>query len=392
MPTERQLRRLQQDVLRARVDAAPCVTWKGGQARRYRDDLFLMAPLRTYDGTQIIPWDGCTSIALPDLGLRVGPELLHDLGVDPEAAEGPISIRFRRGGERIRPRGASHSRSLKTVLQEMGVPPWLRGRVPLLYEGEILRGVISGRQIYATKVAPGDTMPGNMFLYDLTTHEVRQLTDTLNPEIDRNDLVACTIARFEARDGLTIPGPLYKPIGASADNKVPVMLWIHGGPGGQSRPGYSAEQQFLVNNGIALFAVNNRGSSGYGKSFFAADDRKHGREPLWDCVDAKEYLKTLDWVDPERIGIMGGSYGGYMVLAALAFEPEEFVVGVDIFGVSNWLRTLQSITRRRLAKIAARNGLDGLSMGMSSDFEKAVRFGATHVRVGSAIFGERDYG
>jgi dipeptidyl aminopeptidase/acylaminoacyl peptidase len=188
-----------------------------------------------------------------------------------------------------------------------------------------------------------DTMPGNLFLYNIETGDLKQLTDTVNPEFDLNDLVASEVVRFTARDGMTIPGPLYKPIGASADNKVPVLLSIHGGPGGQSRAGYSASRQFLLNHGYAIFAVNNRGSSGYGKTFFAADDQKHGREPLWDCVDAKEYLKTLDWVDPDRIGIMGGSYGGYMVLAALAFEPEEFAVGVDIFGVSNWVRTLKSI-------------------------------------------------
>ena len=88
---------------------------------------------------------------------------------------------------------------------------------------------------------------------------------------------------------------------------------------------------------------NNRGSSGYGKTFFQADDRKHGREPLWDCVSAKTYLASQPWVDPERIGIMGGSYGGYMVLAALAFRPEVFAVGVDLFGVANWFRTLASI-------------------------------------------------
>ncbi|MFN2511454.1 MAG: alpha/beta hydrolase family protein [Pyrinomonadaceae bacterium] len=89
--------------------------------------------------------------------------------------------------------------------------------------------------------------------------------------------------------------------------------------------------------------MNNRGSSGYGKTFFTADDRKHGREPLWDVIEAKKYLRSTGWVDEQKIGIMGGSYGGYMVLAALAFKPEEFAVGVDIFGVSNWVRTLQSI-------------------------------------------------
>jgi dipeptidyl aminopeptidase/acylaminoacyl peptidase len=215
--------------------------------------------------------------------------------------------------------------------------------LPALPEGTISGVAFSNSERLMKFTLSSDTMPGNLFLFNLETGELKQLTDTLNPEINPDDLVESEVVRFTARDGLTIPGPLYKPIGASADNKVPVLLSIHGGPGGQSRPGYRASRQFLLNHGYALFAVNNRGSSGYGKTFLAADDRKHGREPLWDCVDAKEYLKTLDWVDQDRIGIMGGSYGGYMVLAALAFEPEEFAVGVNIFGVSNWIRTLKSI-------------------------------------------------
>lgn len=212
-----------------------------------------------------------------------------------------------------------------------------------LPEGTVSRIAFSHSEKLMKLTVSGDTMPGNMFLFNLDTGVFRQLTDNLNPEIDPDDLVASTVTRFPARDGMIIPGPLYKPIGASTENKVPVMLWIHGGPGGQSRAGYHGEKQFLLNHGYALFAVNNRGSSGYGKSFYAADDRRHGREPLWDCVDAKEYLKTLDWVDPDRIGIMGGSYGGYMTLAALAFEPEEFTCGVDIFGVANWVLTLENI-------------------------------------------------
>ena len=185
--------------------------------------------------------------------------------------------------------------------------------------------------------------PSNLYLYNLETKELKQLTDNLNPEIDKSHLVTSELVRFEARDGMTIPGYLYKPVEAGPDNKVPALLWIHGGPGGQSLPRYNAELQFLVNHGYAIFAVNNRGSSGYGKTFFQADDGKHGREPLWDCVDAKDWLKGKDWIDPDKIGILGGSYGGYMVLAALAFQPEEFEVGVDLFGVSNWVRTLESI-------------------------------------------------
>jgi dipeptidyl aminopeptidase/acylaminoacyl peptidase len=118
---------------------------------------------------------------------------------------------------------------------------------------------------------------------------------------------------------------------------------VHGGPGGQARRGYKYSAQFLANHGYVVLDINNRGSSGYGKTFFTADDRKHGREPLWDCVEAKKYLSSLPYVDGSRVAIMGGSYGGYMVAAALAFQPDVFDAGVDIFGVTNWVRTLQSI-------------------------------------------------
>lgn len=95
--------------------------------------------------------------------------------------------------------------------------------------------------------------------------------------------------------------------------------------------------------GYAVLGINNRGSSGYGKTFFHADDLRHGDVDLQDCVYGRRYLAALSWVAPDRIGIMGGSYGGYMVAAALAFVPTEFAVGVDVFGVTNWVRTLESI-------------------------------------------------
>jgi dipeptidyl aminopeptidase/acylaminoacyl peptidase len=165
----------------------------------------------------------------------------------------------------------------------------------------------------------------------------------MNPQIDSADLVESKVIRYKSFDGLDIPSILYKPHQATATKKAPALLWIHGGPGGQTRTGYSGVIQYLVNHGYVILGVNNRGSSGYGKTFFTADDQKHGREPLWDCVEAKKYLASLGYVDTSKIGIIGGSYGGYMVLAALAFKPDEFVVGVDLFGVSNWVRTLESI-------------------------------------------------
>ena len=189
----------------------------------------------------------------------------------------------------------------------------------------------------------GDRSPSNLYVYDFTTHRATKLTNSLNPEINADDLVESQVIRYKSFDGMEIPSILYKPKLASAQRKVPAILLIHGGPGGQTRVGYSALSQYLVNHGYLVLGVNNRGSSGYGKTFYTADDAKHGREPLWDCVEAKKYLMTLDYVDQNKIGIMGGSYGGYMVLAALAFKPQEFAVGVDLFGVSNWVRTLQSI-------------------------------------------------
>jgi dipeptidyl aminopeptidase/acylaminoacyl peptidase len=101
--------------------------------------------------------------------------------------------------------------------------------------------------------------------------------------------------------------------------------------------------QHLVNNGYAVYAINNRGSSGYGKTFFHMDDKRHGDVDLKDVVASKAFLQGMDWIDDDRIGIMGGSYGGYMVAAALAFAPQVFDVGVNIFGVTNWVRTLNSI-------------------------------------------------
>jgi len=94
-----------------------------------------------------------------------------------------------------------------------------------------------------------------------------------------------------------------------------------------------------------VLGINNCGSSGYGKTFFTADDKKHGHEPLEDCVAARKYLQSLPYVDPDRIGILGGSYGGYMTLAALTLQPDAFAVGVDLFGISNWVRTLESIPK-----------------------------------------------
>ena len=192
-------------------------------------------------------------------------------------------------------------------------------------------------------IVNADDSPSNVWHIDLTAGEATPLTDALNPSIDPEHQVRSEIVRYSSFDGLKIPAVLYKPHGASAANPAPALVWVHGGPGGQTRTGYSATIQHLVNHGYAVLGANNRGSSGYGKTFFHLDDRRHGEEDLQDIVWGRKYLESLDWVDGEKIGVIGGSYGGYMVAAALAFEPEVFDVGIDIFGVTNWVRTLESI-------------------------------------------------
>jgi dipeptidyl aminopeptidase/acylaminoacyl peptidase len=185
--------------------------------------------------------------------------------------------------------------------------------------------------------------PANLYVFDRASGKTRQLTQSLNPAIDPAHLVEPQVVRFKSYDGVEVPGLLYKPHGASAANKVPALVWVHGGPGGQSRVGYNGLLQYLTNHGYAVYAINNRGSSGYGKTFFQMDNRKHGDADLGDCIASKKMLTGTGWVDPGRIGIIGGSYGGFMVLAALAFRPQEFAVGVDLYGVSNWKRTMESI-------------------------------------------------
>jgi len=216
-------------------------------------------------------------------------------------------------------------------------------KLPDLPEGVITSVGISRSEKLMRFYVNGSTSPDNLYVYNLDNGGYRRLTDTMNPEIDRNDLVEAEVVRYQSFDGLEIPAIFYKPKVAGEDNRVPGLIWVHGGPGGQSRVGYSSVIQYLANHGYAVLAVNNRGSSGYGKKFMKLDDKRHGEDDLADCIEGKRFLVETGLVDPGKIGIIGGSYGGYMVLAAMSFAPDEFAAGVDIFGVSNWLRTLRNI-------------------------------------------------
>jgi dipeptidyl aminopeptidase/acylaminoacyl peptidase len=245
--------------------------------------------------------------------------------------------------ENGRYRVSATNEDARTVLTVLDTQSGEALELPRLPAGDITGVVFSPSETKMAFYITTDRAPANLYALDLAGGQPTQLTSTLNAAIDAEQLVDGQVVRYKSFDDAEIPAILYQPRQASATSKAPALVWVHGGPGGQSRLGYSATIQHLVNHGYAVLAVNNRGSSGYGKSFFHQDDRKHGEVDLQDCVWARKYLAGLDWVDGGRVGIIGGSYGGYMVLAALAFEPEAFDLGIDIFGVSNWLRTLESI-------------------------------------------------
>jgi dipeptidyl aminopeptidase/acylaminoacyl peptidase len=214
---------------------------------------------------------------------------------------------------------------------------------PEIKDGNVLGVDISESEKNLLLTVGSSTSPENLYVYNLDNKNLKQLTSTLNKEIDQNDLVKAEVVRYKSFDGIEIPAIYYKPLQATVDKKAAALVYVHGGPGGQSRVGFSNSIQFFVNHGYAVLAVNNRGSSGYGKTFYKMDNRDHSNGDLKDCIWGKKWLASQNYIDSTAIGIYGGSYGGCMVLGALAFHPEEFKAGVDLYGVANWLRTLRSI-------------------------------------------------
>lgn len=269
----------------------------------------------------------------------------YDLGTGEKAplVSADWDVMFVSHSDSARYRVSGTNEDARTVIRILDTETGEELDLPGLPPGDRAQIRFSRDESKVALMLSSDTSPSDVYTVDLETGDSSRLTHALNPKIAEDDLVRSEVVRFESFDGLEIPSILYKPKEASASSKVPALVWVHGGPGGQSRTGYSATIQHLVNHGYAILAANNRGSSGYGKTFYHLDDRRHGEVDLEDIVYGQKYLASLDWVDDEHIGIIGGSYGGYMVGAALAFRPEAFDVGVNIFGVMNWVRTLTSI-------------------------------------------------
>ena len=195
----------------------------------------------------------------------------------------------------------------------------------------------------------GANAPSDIWLLDMPGGEPRQLTFSPHAGVDLESLVRPELVRFEAHDGLELSGWLYRPEGARGPG--PVVLSFHGGPEGQERPSFRANYQALLSRGIGVFAPNVRGSSGFGKRFVNLDNgalRADGVKDIASCLD--HVIKT-GVADPKRIGIMGGSYGGYMVMAGLTEYPDRFAAGANLFGVVNF-QTFFAQTEPWMAEIS----------------------------------------
>jgi dipeptidyl aminopeptidase/acylaminoacyl peptidase len=180
----------------------------------------------------------------------------------------------------------------------------------------------------------GSSAPSDIWVLDLAGGLFTQLTRSPHAGVDLAKLVRPELVRYKGHDGLELSGWLYRPHGAKGPG--PVVLSFHGGPEGQERPGFNSTYQALLSRGIAVFAPNVRGSSGFGKRFVNLDNGALRENGVKDIKASVDYVVSAGVADPKRVGIMGGSYGGYMVMAGLTEYPELFAAGANLFGVVNF--------------------------------------------------------
>ena len=186
-----------------------------------------------------------------------------------------------------------------------------------------------------------DVDPGTVWLFDRKTKNLSTLYQ-VREKLDRTALAPMTSVKYKSSDGLEIPAYLTLPKGVEAKN-LPVVVFPHGGPWGRDSWGYSTFAQFLANRGYAVLQPNFRASTGYGKKFMNAGNNQWGEKMQDDITWGVKYLVAQGIADPKRVGIMGGSYGGYATLAGVAFTPDVYSAAVAIVAPSNLKTLLESI-------------------------------------------------
>ncbi len=186
-----------------------------------------------------------------------------------------------------------------------------------------------------------DRSLGAYYYFNRDTDEFIKLAD-VSPWLNEDELAEMKPISYQSRDGLTIHGYLTLPLGLKPE-KLPVVINPHGGPWARDRWGFNPEAQFLANRGYAVLQMNFRGSTGYGRAFWEASFKQWGLTMQDDITDGVKWLIDQEIADPERVGIYGGSYGGYATLAGVTFTPDLYACGVDYVGVSNLFTLIKSI-------------------------------------------------
>ncbi|MBL8521786.1 MAG: S9 family peptidase [Betaproteobacteria bacterium] len=186
-----------------------------------------------------------------------------------------------------------------------------------------------------------DKTRGKRYLYDKAANKFSFLAD-VSPWLPEAELADMKPVTYTTRDGLTINGYLTLPKGVAAKN-LPVVINPHGGPWARDVWRFNPEVQFLANRGYAVFQMNFRGSTGYGRKFWEASFKQWGKKMQDDVTDGVEWLKQQGIADPKRIAIYGGSYGGYTTLAGVTFTPDLYAAAVDYVGVSNLFTFMNTI-------------------------------------------------
>ena len=186
-----------------------------------------------------------------------------------------------------------------------------------------------------------DKSLGAHYIFDTKKDEIKKLSD-VSPWLDENEMAEMKPIQYTTRDGMTIHGYLTLPKDVPAEN-LPVVVNPHGGPWARDTWGFNPEVQFLANRGFAVLQVNFRGSTGFGKEFWQSSFKQWGLKMQDDITDGVLWLIDEGIADHKRIGIYGGSYGGYATLAGLTFTPDLYAAGVDYVGVSNLFTFLETI-------------------------------------------------
>ncbi len=194
----------------------------------------------------------------------------------------------------------------------------------------------------------GPQVPGDIWTWDLATGMLHRSTKSSTAGLDMTKMAIHEPHSFTARDGTVIHGSLCRPHASALDTKFPVVMVVHGGPSGQSRPSFNKFHQYLLTRGMAVFYLNYRGSTGYGKKYACLNDRHLRENELGDIADAVKYLGEQG-MDTSRAAITGASYGGYLSMAALTRLPKLFAAGIAVIGVSDWPLALKVTTPQNKA-------------------------------------------